>query len=120
MAITMWLLGAWASSDVASATEAPFTDKPWREAVISVTDPDVTARFFKEIGGYEELGRGPLSPSAIAAWGLAPDAGGRYLLLRAPWVATLVTCAWLVSKMRAGGCPCAPVPEHGIPGAISA
>ena len=84
MAVMMWLVGAWAGSAVASATEAPITDKPWREAVISVTDPDVTARFFKEIGGYEELGRGPLSPSAIAAWGLAPDASGEYLLLRAP------------------------------------
>ena len=50
----------------------PITDKPWREAVLSVTDPDVTARFFKEIGGYEELGRGSLSASSIAAWGLAP------------------------------------------------
>ena len=84
MAVMMWLLGAWAGSAVASATEAPITDKPWREAVISVTDPDVTARFFQEIGGYEELGRGPLSPSAIAAWGVAPDASGEYLLLRAP------------------------------------
>ena len=84
MAVMMWLVGAWAGSAVALTTEAPITDKPWREAVISVTDPDVTARFFKEIGGYEELGRGPLSPSAIAAWGLAPDAGGVYLLLRAP------------------------------------
>ena len=84
MAVIMWLVGAWAGSAVASATETPITDKPWREAVISVTDPDVTARFFKEIGGYEELGRGPLSQSAIAAWGLAPEAGGEYLLLRAP------------------------------------
>ena len=62
----------------------PITEKPWREAVISVTDTDVTARFFKEIGSYEELGRGALSTSAIAAWGLAPEASGEYLLLRAP------------------------------------
>ena len=66
-----------------SAAE-PITDKPWREAVLSVTDPDVTARFFKEIGGYEELGRGTLSASSIVAWGLAPEASGDYLLLRAP------------------------------------
>ena len=69
--------------DVAASPE-PVTDRPWREAVISVTDPDVIARFFKEIGGYEELGRGTLSDSAIAAWGLAPEASGEYLLLRAP------------------------------------
>ncbi|MBT6352380.1 MAG: hypothetical protein HOJ46_09925 [Halieaceae bacterium] len=66
-----------------SAAE-PITDKPWREAVLSVTDPDVTARFFKEIGGYEELGRGTLSASSVAAWGLAAEASGEYLLLRAP------------------------------------
>ena len=69
--------------DVVAGTE-PVTDRPWREAVISVTDPDVTARFFREIGGYEELGRGALSASAIAAWGLPLDASGEYLLLRAP------------------------------------
>ena len=62
----------------------PVTTMPWREAVISVTDPYVTARFFKEIGGYEELSRGQLSTSEVAAWGLAPRAGGEYLLLRAP------------------------------------
>ena len=32
--------------DVVAGTE-PVTDRPWREAVISVTDPDVTARFFR-------------------------------------------------------------------------
>lgn len=67
-----------------AATVEPVTNKPWREAVISVTDPDITARFFKEIGGYEELGRGSLSASAVAAWGLAREARGKYLLLRAP------------------------------------
>ena len=61
-----------------AATVEPVTNKPWREAVISVTDPDITARFFKEIGGYEELGRGSLSASAVAAWGLAPEARGKY------------------------------------------
>ena len=80
------LFGMWAAGagvGVAAAVE-PVTDKPWREAVISVTDPDITARFFTEIGGYEELDRGSLSASAIAAWGLAPEASGEYLLLRAP------------------------------------
>ena len=71
------------ASPVATAAD-PVTTMPWREAVISVTSPDVTARFFKEIGGYEELGRGQLSASAIAAWGLDASASGEYLLLRAP------------------------------------
>ena len=74
---------AWIGGGQALAAE-PITDRPWREAVLSVTDPDVTARFFKEIGGYEELGRGSLSASSIVAWGLAPEARGDYLLLRAP------------------------------------
>jgi predicted enzyme related to lactoylglutathione lyase len=68
----------------AAANPQPITEQPWREAVISVTDPDVTARFFREIGGYEELGHGALSASIIAAWGLSPEAAGEYLLLRAP------------------------------------
>ena len=62
----------------------PITEKPWREAVLSVTDLDVTARFFTEIGGYETLDRGALSASAIAAWGLPTAASGHYRLLRAP------------------------------------
>ena len=78
----VWLLAAISASvaspvasPVASAAD-PVTTMPWREAVISVTHPDVTARFFKEIGGYEELGRGRLSASAIAAWGLDASASG--------------------------------------------
>jgi len=62
----------------------PITEKPWREAVLSVTDLDVTGRFFTEIGGYETLDRGALSASAIAAWGLSAAASGSYRLLRAP------------------------------------
>jgi hypothetical protein len=66
------LMSAALISGSLAVTAEPITDKPWREAVLSVTDPDVTARFFKEIGGYEELGRGSLSASSIAAWGLHP------------------------------------------------
>jgi len=78
------LMSATLISGSQAVTADPITDKPWREAVLSVTDPDVTARFFKEIGGYEELGRGSVSASSIAAWGLDPEATGDYLLLRAP------------------------------------
>ena len=70
---------------IASAVAVePITEKPWREAVLSVTDLDVTARFFTEIGGYETLDRGALSASAIAAWWLPAAASGNYRLLRAP------------------------------------
>ena len=68
----------------------PITEKPWREAVVSVTDLDVTARFFTEIGGYETLDRGALSASAIAAWGLPASASGHYRLLRAPMGLSLI------------------------------
>ena len=40
-------------------TPEPVTTEVWREAVVSVSDPDVTARFFREIGGYGEKWRGP-------------------------------------------------------------
>ena len=72
----------------------PITEKPWREAVLSVTDLDVTARFFTEIGGYETLDRGALSASAIAAWGLPAAASGNYRLLRAPMGGILGRFGW--------------------------
>ncbi|GIR71447.1 MAG: hypothetical protein CM15mP74_26980 [Halieaceae bacterium] len=42
------------------------------------------ARFFKEIGGYEELGRGPLSPIRHRRLGISAGCRREYLLLRAP------------------------------------
>ena len=63
---------------------APVTEQPWQEVVISVSDLDVTARFFSEIGEYEEKWRGPVDASEIAAWGLPGDAGGEALLLGPP------------------------------------
>jgi hypothetical protein len=86
MFVAVWLLTGVANIVVAPIVSAmePVTTSPWREVVISVTDPDITARFFTEIGGYEELSRGALSASAIAAWGLDAETNGEYLLLRAP------------------------------------
>lgn len=63
---------------------SPVTENPWQEAVLSVTDPDVTARFFQDIGGYEIKWRGALSDTAIGAWGLPSDASGEALLLGPP------------------------------------
>ena len=86
MFVAVWLFTGVANIVIAPCASAvePVTTSPWREVVISVTDPDITARFFTEIGGYEELSRGALSASAIAAWGLDAEANGEYLLLRAP------------------------------------
>ena len=65
----------------AAGPEAPVTSEPWQEAVISVTDLDVTARFFLEIGQYEIKWRGPVDASEIAAWGLPATASGEAMLL---------------------------------------
>ena len=63
------------------------TDQLWQEAVVSVTDLDRSAEFFREIGGYTAKWRGALDESAIAAWGLEPAASGEALVL-APAAAT--------------------------------
>lgn len=65
----------------ASASADPITPNPWQEAVVSVTDIDNSARFFREIGDYENKWRGPLEAAEIAAWGLPDDASGEALLL---------------------------------------
>jgi catechol 2,3-dioxygenase-like lactoylglutathione lyase family enzyme len=67
----------------ARADERPevLTESDWQEAVISVSDLEVTARFFIEIGEYEEKWRGALDATEIAAWGLPADASGEALLL---------------------------------------
>jgi hypothetical protein len=72
----------------------PITEKPWREAVLSVTDLDVTARFFTEIGGYETLDRGALSASAIAAWGLPPQRAEIIDYSARRWAVTLGRFGW--------------------------
>ncbi|TGY90196.1 hypothetical protein E5163_03460 [Marinicauda algicola] len=63
------------------AAPAPVTREPWVMATASVTDLDRTARFFLEIGGYREIGRGPLDPAEIAAYALPDGASGEALLL---------------------------------------
>ena len=52
----------------------PITELPWQEAVISVTDLEKTAEFFKKIGGFKELYRGQSSKSSIKHYGLTADA----------------------------------------------
>ena len=61
----------------------PITDLPWQEAVISVTDLEKTAEFFKKIGGFKELYRGQSSKSSIKHYGLTADASAEELLLSA-------------------------------------
>lgn len=59
----------------------PITPRPWQEAVVSVTDLDRTAAFFKQIGNYKEHWRGQLSPALLRSWGLPSNASGEGLLL---------------------------------------
>ena len=65
----------------ADADTAPITTRPWQEAVLSVTDLDASARFFREIGGYQDKARGAVSAAEIASWGLSPEAAGEMLIL---------------------------------------
>ncbi len=73
-----WLL---ASGAATAESGVPLTVNPWQEAVVSVTDIERTARFFKEIGAYVEASRGSVDPSEIEAWGLPQAATGEALLL---------------------------------------
>jgi len=79
LATTLLLAGTGVLSD--DETTAPVTTSPWQEVVVSVTDIDISARFFREIGGFEDKWRGPLDTGEIAAWQLPDSASGEALLL---------------------------------------
>ncbi len=83
-----WIGGLILHAGLASAAlgdePSPLLEAPWQEAVISVRDLDSTARFFLEIGGFEEVARGTLSREEINYWHLDPGVSGEFLLLRAP------------------------------------
>lgn len=68
----------------AAEIPSPVTTSAWSEAVISVSDLDQTARFFREIGGYETVWQGALGYEEIEAFGLPDTASGEALLLLAP------------------------------------
>ncbi|MDB4281730.1 hypothetical protein N9872_02010 [Paraglaciecola sp.] len=59
----------------------PVTTAPWQELVVSVSDIDRTALFFKTLGGYRVLDSGQLSRSEISAWGLTSAASATYSLI---------------------------------------
>ena len=65
----------------AAQAAAPVTTSPWREVVVSVSNLERTARFFRNIGGYSLRDSGTLSASEVAAWGLPPAARASYQLL---------------------------------------
>lgn len=62
---------------------SPVVTQPWLMATASVSDLDRTAHFFREIGGYETLYRGPLDRAEVDALGLPEATSGEVLTLRA-------------------------------------
>ena len=72
------------TSTASSFALDPVTEEPWKEVVLSVTDPNSTARFFKEIGGYVEKHRGDMNISEIESWGLDPGLSADFVLLGVP------------------------------------
>ncbi len=63
---------------------APVVTKPWQMATASVSNLDRSARFFREIGGYETVYRGSLDEGELDALGLPETASGDVLTLRPP------------------------------------
>lgn len=95
LAAPVFALGLFAScqADVAGPTPSvtpvpdplpsPVVSEPWLMATASVSDIDRTAAFFRNIGGYETVYRGPLDPAEIAALNLPETASGQVMTLRA-------------------------------------
>jgi catechol 2,3-dioxygenase-like lactoylglutathione lyase family enzyme len=79
--------GSAAEVEVPADKPAPITTRPWSEVSVSVTDLDAAARFFREIGSYETVHRGPLPTGSGRVWGLPEPLHGEALLLRAPGAA---------------------------------
>lgn len=81
LSLALMLLPTFGVCASAADVREPVTHKPWQEVVVSVSDLDNSARFFREIGGYETQWQGPLDTAEISAWGLPEDASGEALLL---------------------------------------
>jgi hypothetical protein len=83
MRVFLWLCLVVSCYCVPSHAKEPhrFGLGPWQEVVVSVTDLDRTAQFFKQIGGYVAHSEGVLSSSELNSWGLRETASGRYMLI---------------------------------------
>jgi len=65
---------------LAGALPAAEPARPWQEALVSVRDLSATARFFREVAGYEIVHSGAEDPRLMAHWGLEAAAGARSLV----------------------------------------
>lgn len=63
---------------------SPVTTAPWQHAMISVSDLDQTARFFRDIGRYETVYRGALGFDELETLNLPEGASAEEMWLRAP------------------------------------
>lgn len=83
--VSQWISHAAALSLLLLSQHTPSADpisaRPWQEAVVSVTDLDRTAAFFREIGAYRTHWKGPVSREELLSWGLPTSAKGEALLL---------------------------------------
>jgi catechol 2,3-dioxygenase-like lactoylglutathione lyase family enzyme len=59
-------------------------DAGWREAFVSVADLDERIAFFRDVIGWEVVGRGAVSRSQLDAWRLPPAAAAETALVRSP------------------------------------
>ncbi len=69
---------------LAAGVQQVAPDGPWQEALVSVSRPAETARFFTEVAGYEVLARPDEHASQMQHWGLADGAGASSILLGKP------------------------------------
>lgn len=58
----------------------------WSEAVVSVRNPEETARLFREVGGWREVARGKVARSELDYWKLPAKASARFVRYCAPQV----------------------------------
>ena len=65
-----------------SKENTPLTFSPWQEVVVSVSDLDRTASFFKNIGNFDLLHRANVSKSALVHYGLSDRDSAEEMLLK--------------------------------------
>ncbi len=83
----VWIVAAiltLAAPGQAVPANGPVLSEPWREALLSVRDPQQAARLFIDIGGFEVIAEGRMDHQEINYWQLSGEVTGDFLLLRAP------------------------------------
>lgn len=68
----------------AALEASEFGVAPWSEVIVSVRDPDASAAWLIEDGGWQETERGAIARSELSYWGLPDEASGRFLKICAP------------------------------------